>query len=73
MDALRTPDERFAALPGFSFAPHYLQGAGGLRMHYLDEGPRAAFGHVLGVAVSEACARRGKLDTGHWRLPSSQY
>src|SRR5271166_4345534 len=41
MDALRTPDERFAALPGYSFAPHYLQG-GGRRMHYLDEGPRAA-------------------------------
>jgi haloalkane dehalogenase len=42
MDALRTPDERFAALPGYSFAPHYLQGAGALRMHCLDEGPRAA-------------------------------
>jgi pimeloyl-ACP methyl ester carboxylesterase len=42
MDALRTPDERFAALPGYSFAPRYLQGAGALRMHYLDEGPRAA-------------------------------
>ncbi|HME85606.1 MAG TPA: haloalkane dehalogenase [Roseiarcus sp.] len=41
MDALRTPDERFAALPGYSFAPHYLQG-GGRRMNYLDEGPRAA-------------------------------
>jgi haloalkane dehalogenase len=42
MDALRAPDERFAALPGYSFAPHYLQGAGGLRVHYLDEGPPAA-------------------------------
>jgi haloalkane dehalogenase len=42
MDALRTPGERFAALPGYSFAPHYLEGAGRLRMHYLDEGPRDA-------------------------------
>jgi haloalkane dehalogenase len=44
MDVLRTPDERFAGLPGFSFAPHYVSipdGDGGeLRMHYVDEGPR---------------------------------
>ena len=41
MEALRTPDERFAVLPGFSFAPHYtdqLKGYEGLRMHYIDEG-----------------------------------
>jgi haloalkane dehalogenase/tRNA(adenine34) deaminase len=45
MHALRTPDERFAALPGFPFAPHYLDAlpsAPGLRLHYLDEGPRDA-------------------------------
>jgi haloalkane dehalogenase len=44
MEALRTPDERFANLPGFAFAPHYrddLSGYEGLRLHYLDEGPRA--------------------------------
>jgi len=40
MTALRTPDERFANLPGFAFAPHYREGASGLRMHYLDEGAR---------------------------------
>ena len=42
IDALRTPDERFAALPGFSFAPHYVEslpGYDGLRIHYLDERP----------------------------------
>ncbi len=43
MQTLRTPDERFAGLPGFPFAPHYVQvpdGEGGsLRVHYLDEGP----------------------------------
>ena len=42
MNALRTPDERFAVLPGYPFVPHYRDGAGGLRMHYLDEGPRDA-------------------------------
>ena len=42
MDALRTPDERFAALPGFPFAPRYVDALPGLRMHYVDEGPRAA-------------------------------
>jgi haloalkane dehalogenase len=43
MQALRTPDERFSALPGFPFASHYVNvpdGEGGeLRVHYLDEGP----------------------------------
>ncbi|MEH3143675.1 MAG: haloalkane dehalogenase [Mycobacterium kyogaense] len=39
MDVLRTPDERFADLPDFPFAPHYVD-VGGLRIHYLDEGPR---------------------------------
>jgi haloalkane dehalogenase len=36
-DVFRTPDERFAGLPGFPFAPRYLE-QDGLRMHYLDEG-----------------------------------
>jgi haloalkane dehalogenase len=37
----RTPDERFAHLPGFEFKPHY-QAVGGYRIHYLDEGPQDA-------------------------------
>ncbi len=44
MATLRTPDERFAGLPGFAFAPHYVDGLAGfdgVRIHYLDEGPRA--------------------------------
>ncbi|MFN3259995.1 MAG: haloalkane dehalogenase [Pikeienuella sp.] len=41
MEILRTPDERFAGLPGWSFAPHYVEIAG-MRMHYVDEGPRDA-------------------------------
>lgn len=36
---LRTPDERFDALPGFDFAPRYAETGDGLRVHYLDEGP----------------------------------
>ncbi|MEZ0341467.1 haloalkane dehalogenase [Mycobacterium sp. pV006] len=39
MDVVRTPDERFADLPGYRFAPRYVD-VDGLRMHYLDEGPR---------------------------------
>ena len=38
MDAYRTPDERFADLPGYPFAPNYVE-QDGLRLHYLDEGP----------------------------------
>ena len=43
MDILRTPDGRFADLPDFPFAPHYVdvdaEGGDRLRIHYLDEGP----------------------------------
>jgi haloalkane dehalogenase len=38
---LRTPDDRFANLPGFDFAPNHLDdlpGVDGARVHYLDEG-----------------------------------
>ncbi len=41
MEALRTPDERFADLPGYPFRPHYAE-VDGLRIHFLDEGPRDA-------------------------------
>ena len=43
--ALRTPEARFAGLPGYAFASHWLddlEGYGGLRVHYLDEGPADA-------------------------------
>ena len=46
MEFLRTPDERFANLPDYPFAPHYVQvddtEGGSLRMQYLDEGPADA-------------------------------
>ena len=42
---LRTPDACFDSLPGYPWAPQYtdaLPALCGLRMHYLDEGPRDA-------------------------------
>ncbi len=41
MEILRTPEERFSDLPGYSFEPHYVE-VDGLRVHYVDEGPRDA-------------------------------
>lgn len=46
MTILRTPEDRFAELSDYPFAPHYVTIAdpthGPLRMHYVDEGPRDA-------------------------------
>ena len=43
MDFLRTPDDRFEGLADYPFDPNYLDlPDGGLRMHYVDEGPRDA-------------------------------
>jgi haloalkane dehalogenase len=36
-DVFRTPDERFASLPGYDFEPRYAD-VDGLRIHYVDEG-----------------------------------
>jgi hypothetical protein len=48
-DILRTPDERFTDLDGYSFQPNDindLQGYDSMRLHYLDEGPSDA-AHVF--------------------------
>ena len=53
-DVLRTPDERFANLPGYPFAPHYigdLKDYQGMRLHYVDEGSA-----VDGAAVPAGAA-----------------
>jgi haloalkane dehalogenase len=42
MDVFRTPDERFAGLPGYPWQPAYLTTSDGLRVAVLDEGPRDA-------------------------------
>ncbi len=47
MQILRTPDERFTEIPGYPWAPNYVEVAAGdgsadtLRVHYLDVGPDA--------------------------------
>lgn len=41
MKILRTPEERFNTLPDYPYAPKYRM-LDGLRMHYVDEGPRGA-------------------------------
>lgn len=40
--AYRTPDSRFVNLPDYPFKPNYYTLREGLRVHYLDEGPRDA-------------------------------
>jgi haloalkane dehalogenase len=49
VEVLRTPDARFEQLPGYSFAPHYVDVPSGdgappssLRVHFVDEGPAGA-------------------------------
>lgn len=43
MGVLRTPDERFASLPGYPFEPQFVEveadGIEPVRMHYVDAGP----------------------------------
>jgi len=41
MKSLRTPDNRFDNLPDYDFTPNYV-GIDGMRMHYVDEGPKDA-------------------------------
>jgi tRNA(adenine34) deaminase len=44
-DALRTPEHRFNGLPDYPWAPNHvsdLPSLNGLRLHYLDEGPKDA-------------------------------
>lgn len=41
IDFVRTPDARFERLPDYPFMPRYVE-VDGLRMHYVDEGPREA-------------------------------
>ncbi len=45
IETLRTPDERFVGLPGYSFNPNYIDDLAeyeGLRAHYLDEGDKVS-------------------------------
>lgn len=43
--AKRTPDSHFDNLPGYDYAPNYIEslaGYEGLRVHFIDEGPKEA-------------------------------
>ena len=42
MKILRTPEQRFTSLPDYPYAPNFLEVAPGLRMHYVEAGPRDA-------------------------------
>ena len=45
INALRTDDTRFSALPGWPYTPHYLDDLPGyedLRVHYIDQGTHDA-------------------------------
>ena len=57
VDAYRTPDERFADLPGYDFEPHYVE-QDGLRMHYVDEGRETR-------CCSCTASRRGRTSTAN--------
>lgn len=40
MKLIKTPEERFETIPNFPYKPHYLE-IDGVRIHYLDEGPKS--------------------------------
>ena len=40
MKILRTPEERFEDLKNWPYKPHYVEIVDGLRIHYIDEGPK---------------------------------
>jgi len=48
---LRTPDNQFENLPGYSFSPNYVpvsdQKLGNLRIHYVDEGPKDSLAVIM--------------------------
>lgn len=74
MDVLRTPDERFDALPDWDYAPRYREvvAADGtpLRYHFVDEGPRDAAPVLLlhgnpSWSYLHRHMIRGLVDRGH--------
>jgi haloalkane dehalogenase len=67
VDLFRTPDERFADLPGYDFEPRYAE-LDGLRMHYVDEGagpPVVCFHGEPTWAFLYRKLARPLIDAGH--------
>jgi haloalkane dehalogenase len=62
METLRTPDDRFADLPGFPYEPRYAQTSDGLRMAYVVTSDEPGAGrrherHAVLPATSSGCGR----------------
>jgi haloalkane dehalogenase len=67
VDVYRTPEERFAELPGYEFEPRYAD-VDGLRLHYVDEGdgsPVVCFHGEPTWAYLYRKVARPLLDAGH--------
>ena len=75
MRVLRTPDERFADLPGFGWEPRYAD-IGGLRMAYVEAGPADGepvlllHGKVLAYMVKKP-QKMGLVALVHWGTQNS--
>ncbi len=69
-EVFRTPDERFEDLPGYDFSPNYVD-VDGLRMHYVDEGPRTGRPSSASTAnrVGRICTARWWV---HWWTPGTE-
>ena len=73
---LRTPDAAFAGLPDYAFQPRYFE-VDGLRMHYVDEGPRDGPAAVLthGMPTWSFLNRKiiGRLAAEGWRCVAADH
>ncbi len=47
MNYIDTPEERFDNLPGYNFTPNFVTIAHGMKVHYVDEGPKDAKETIL--------------------------
>ena len=61
MDVFRTPDERFDELPGYAYAPNYVE-VDGLRLHHLDEGSGSTV-----LCSPRPCSSEAAPGSGAWR------
>ena len=73
---LRTPDDAFDGLDGYPFAPRYVE-VEGLRLHYVDEGPRGGPVALLmhGMPTWSFLNRHiiGRLTAAGWRCVAADH
>jgi haloalkane dehalogenase len=72
MNVYRTPDDRFASLPGYDFEPHYLE-LDGMRMHYVDEGSGAPVLLLHGEPTWSFLYRKVIAQLGGFRCVAPDY